>query len=55
VTSEVQNLLNTENLWIPVSNLNSPLFGKSIALTGEPFSGEGDANRRIDLRLSFRF
>jgi hypothetical protein len=55
VTAEVQNLLNTENLWIPVSNLNSPLFGKSIALTGEPFSGEGDANRRIDLRLSFRF
>lgn len=55
VTAEVQNLLNTENLWIPVSNRNSPLFGKSIALTGEPFSGEGDANRRIDLRLSFSF
>lgn len=55
LTAEVQNLLNTENLWIPVSNLNSPLFGKSIALTGEPFSGEGDSNRQIDLRLSFSF
>ena len=55
LTAEVQNLLNTQNFWIPVSNLNSPLFGKSTALTGEPFSGEGDANRRIDLRLSFSF
>jgi Carboxypeptidase regulatory-like domain len=55
ITAEVQNLLNTQNLWIPVSNLDSPLFGKSIALTGEPFTGEGDAVRRIDLRLSFSF
>lgn len=55
VTAEVQNLLNNENFAVPVGNLNSPLFGKSLSLTGMPYSQEGDANRRLDLRLSFSF
>ena len=52
---EGQNIFNNVNLGIPVGDLNSPLFGRSIALTGGPYSGEGDANRRINLRLSFSF
>lgn len=52
---EAQNIFNDVNLGIPVGNLNSPLFGRSLDLTGSPYSGYGDANRRIDLRLSFSF
>ena len=52
---EAQNLFNNINLGIPVGNLNSPLFGRSLDLAAPPFSGEGDASRRIDLRLSFSF
>jgi Carboxypeptidase regulatory-like domain len=50
-----RNLLNNVNLWEPVGNLNSPLFGRSLELTGGPYSGEGGANRRIDLRISLDF
>ena len=50
-----RNLFNNVNLRNPVGNLNSPLFGRSIALTGGPFSGGGGANRRIDLRVAFEF
>lgn len=52
---EGQNLFNNVNLGIPVGNLNSPLFGRSLDLAGPPYSGYGDANRRLDLRLSFDF
>jgi len=52
---EAQNLFNRANLGVPVGNLNSPLFGQSLDLTGPPYSGQGDASRRIDMRLSFSF
>jgi hypothetical protein len=52
---EAQNVFNDVNYGIPVGNLNSPLFGRSLDLADSPYSGEGDANRRIDLRLSFGF
>lgn len=52
---EGQNVFNDVNLGIPVGNLNSPLFGRSLDLTGNPYSGNGDANRRLDLRLAFAF
>ncbi len=55
LTAEAQNLFNRANLATPVGNLNSPLFGQSLSLTNGPYSGEGDANRQIDLRLSFAF
>ena len=50
-----RNLLNNVNLGSPVGNLNSPFFGQSIQLAGGPYSGEEDATRRIDMRLSFSF
>jgi Carboxypeptidase regulatory-like domain len=50
-----RNLFNNVNLRSPVGNLNSPLFGRSIELTGGPYSGEGGANRRVDLRVSLDF
>ncbi len=52
---EAENIFNNVNLGIPVGNLNSPLFNRSLDLTGSPYSGYGDANRRIDLRMSFSF
>lgn len=55
LTAEVQNVLNHVNRGIPVSNLNSPLFGQSLYLAGGPYSGGSDAVRRIDLRMSFSF
>jgi Carboxypeptidase regulatory-like domain len=55
VSVEAENVLNNANLGIPVGNINSPLFGHSIDLTGGPYSGQGDADRRINLRLSFSF
>jgi Carboxypeptidase regulatory-like domain len=50
-----RNLFNNVNLRSPVGNLNSPLFGRSIELTGGPYSGGGGANRRIDLRIALDF
>jgi hypothetical protein len=55
LTAEAQNLFNHVNPSTPVGNLNSPLFGHSLDLTNGPYSGQGDANREIDLRLSFEF
>ncbi len=49
------NLFNNVNLWQPVGNLNSPLFGRSLALTGNPYTSGHGANRRIDLGLSLEF
>jgi hypothetical protein len=55
LTAEGQNIFNNVNLGRPIGDLNSPLFGRSINLAGGPYSGEGDANRRFNLRLSFSF
>jgi hypothetical protein len=49
-----KNVFNTVNLAQPVSVLESPLFGKSNALAGGFFSSP-DANRSIDLQMSFNF
>jgi len=47
-----QNVLNHVNLGPPVGTLSSPLFGKSITLSG--FSA-GSANRTVSLQTFFRF
>ncbi len=49
------NLLNNVSLWQPVGNLNSPLFGQSLQLTGRPYTSEGGANRRVNMRISLEF
>jgi hypothetical protein len=48
------NLLNHVNLALPVGNINSPLFGESNALAGEPYSSSA-ANRTIHLQAALRF
>ncbi len=50
----VRNLFNNVNRAAPVSNVNSPFFGQSIALAGGPF-GSGAYNRRLDLQALFSF
>jgi len=47
-----QNVLNHVNLAPPVGTLTSPLFGKSIALSG---ISAGSANRTVSLQTYFRF
>ncbi len=49
-----RNVFNTVNLSQPVGVLESPLFGKSNALSGGFFSSSA-ANRSIDLQVSFNF
>ena len=49
-----RNLFNNVNLAIPTGNLNSPLFGKSNAISGM-FAAGSAANRRIDLQVRFTF
>lgn len=54
----VLNALNNVNLATPVNVLGSPLFGRSIALAGGPFSaqvGNPVANRLLNVGLSFSF
>jgi len=50
---DAQNLFNQVNLASPVGTLNSPLFGKSIALAAG--SGSTGANRIIEISTFFRF
>ena len=50
----VNNIFNHPNLAIPIGNLSSPFFGKSIALAGSPFSTTA-ASRQIIFRTVFRF
>jgi Carboxypeptidase regulatory-like domain len=50
--AESQNLLNHPNLTAPVGTLNSPLFGKSLAVTG---ASALSADRLVDLQISLRF
>lgn len=49
-----RNIFNNVNLAPPVGNLTSPLFGRSNALIGGPYSFAG-TNRRIDFQVVFNF
>ncbi len=49
-----RNVFNNVNLAQPVGELESPLFGKSNALSGGFFSS-ASANRSIDMQVSFTF
>jgi len=49
-----RNIFNDVNLAPPVGNLTSPLFGRSNALAGGPYSFAG-TNRRIDFQAVFSF
>ncbi len=49
-----RNIFNNVNLSAPVGVLQSPLFGKSNALTGGFFSSPS-STRSIDLQVSFNF
>lgn len=53
-TAMGRNIFNNVNLATPVSVLQSPLFGKSNALSGGFFSSAA-SNRSIDLQVSFNF
>jgi Carboxypeptidase regulatory-like domain len=50
--AESQNLLNHANLTPPVGTLSSPLFGRSIGVTG---GSSLSPDRVVDLQLSLRF
>jgi len=49
-----RNVLNRENLAVPIGNLSSPNFGQSVALAGGPFSSAA-ASRKIELQAAFSF
>jgi hypothetical protein len=49
-----RNIFNNVNLAQPVGVLESPLFGKSNALSGGFFSSPA-SNRSIDLQMSLNF
>jgi hypothetical protein len=53
-TVNARNVFNRVNLAPPIGNLDSPVFGQSIAISQGPFSS-GSANRRIDLQALFSF
>ncbi len=53
-TAMGRNVFNNVNLSQPVGVLDSPLFGKSNALSGGFFSSSA-SNRSIDLQVSFSF
>ena len=50
-----RNVFNNVNVANPNAVLGSPIFGKSNALQGGPFSQGGTANRRIELQATFAF
>ncbi|MDP9159184.1 MAG: carboxypeptidase regulatory-like domain-containing protein [Acidobacteriota bacterium] len=54
ISAAARNLFNRVNLATPIGTLDSPLFGKSVALAGGPFSSSS-ANRRIDLQIMLSF
>jgi hypothetical protein len=54
LSAQIHNIFNTVNLASPIGDLESPLFGHSIALAGGPFNSS-TANRRISLEVAFRF
>jgi len=49
-----RNLFNTQNLAVPVGDVDSSKFGRSIALAGG-FFGTPTENRRVDLQVRFSF
>ena len=49
-----RNVLNRENLAVPIGNLSSPNFGRSVQLAGGPYSGTA-YSRKIELQASFSF
>jgi hypothetical protein len=60
----IQNLFNRTNLAVPIGNLSSPFFGRSISTVAGffgPFGGAGGfggtnaGNRRIEMQLRFSF
>ena len=53
-TAMARNVFNSVNLAQPVGVLESPVFGKSTALSGGFFSSAA-SNRSIDLQVSFNF
>jgi hypothetical protein len=53
-TAMARNVFNNVNLAQPVGVLESPLFGKSNALSGGFFSS-ASSNRSIDLQVAFNF
>ena len=50
---EAENVINHVNLGTPVGTLGSPLFGKSLSLSGS--AGNTNANRIINFDLFVRF
>jgi hypothetical protein len=54
VSASARNLLNHVNAAPPSGVLGTELFGQSTSLAGGPF-GEGSANRRIELQMTFGF
>jgi Carboxypeptidase regulatory-like domain len=50
-----RNVFNNVNVANPNAVLGSPLFDKSNALQGGPFSQGGTTNRRIELQATFAF
>ena len=59
LSANIQNLFNLTNEGVPIGNLNSRLFGRSISNAGGFGRGGGGGqtagNRRIDLQLRFNF
>jgi hypothetical protein len=53
-SANARNLLNNVNPAPPIGNLNSPLFGQSVALAGGVFNTQS-ANRRLDFQVMFAF
>jgi len=49
------NLLNRTNRAVPVGNLGSPSFGRSLGIVGAGSSSGISSNRSIDVRLRFDF
>jgi len=53
-SANARNLFNNVNPAPPIGNLNSPLFGQSVALAGGVFNTQS-ANRRLDFQVMFAF
>ena len=54
LSANARNLFNFVNPAPPIGNLDSPLFGQSVALAGGVFNTQS-ANRRLDFQVMFSF